>query len=794
MKKNAVQKIARLLSVGLLLMLALSVIPAVQAQNIPLNLNALLHDSRNDLYRTPVGAVPAGTTVTLRLRTAAGELDAAAVRLFSSAAQTLSSLPMTRVTTTPDGFDLWEAQLAAGEGLTVYYYRFSLVKDGEIYLYEDDYATPEGEAFEARRGGAGIARSSTTNADYQIAVYDPDFYTPEWMRNAVIYQIFPDRFRNGDSSNDPADESDTFYGDVPLYFHETWNEPPVNGRETLLPNGAGWWNADFYGGDLAGITEKLDYLQSLGVTALYLNPIFEARSNHRYDTADYMTIDRRLGTLEDFQGLVSEAEARGMRIILDGVFNHLSSDSLFFDRYNRYETDGACESVESEYRNWFIFAPAEGTQPSPCMGDDGNVYYVSWAGFDSIPQVDNTIFATRAYFVRGQESVARYWGGQGIGGWRLDAAEQIDDGRDPDNNYWESLRSVARVVDPESVIVGEFWGDASEWLLGDEWDSVTNYRFRRGLIGFLRGEDYPDADGLILGLTPTDFEATLRGIEEDYPPMAYHALMNVVDSHDTSRILFALDNDVDALELAALAQFTLPGAPTIYYGDEIALDAPSVLYGQRFEDDPFNRAPYPWPDEEGDHYPAPNEDVLAYYQALGQARQDHPALSEGELITLSTSDEQGVFAYARVNAAANDAAIVVLNTSDAEQTIELFFETILPNTVMFEPLFNQGDFTSGFATSQGRANITVAPNSGNVWLVSDAPAQAFETLPVPETVNAAAETGSVTLSWDAVDGAVGYQVYRSPVAVGGFLPIMRLTGETTFADSNVSNGFPYYYA
>lgn len=772
--------------------LLLSMPFTVQGQAGAPNAEALLHDSRDTLYRAPGGAVPAGTTVYLRLRTAPGDIDAAGVWLRSSATGTVSLLPMQAVATTPDGFQYWEARLETGTVPTVYYYRFQLSRSGTLYLYEDDTVTSGGEYVEANKGGVGVLHTSTTNANYQIAVYDPAYYTPEWMRDAVVYQIFPDRFRDGDPTNNPTDDGDLFYGDVPLYFHETWNEPMLDGRVDLLPSGAGWWNADFYGGDLAGITEKLDYLQSLGVTAIYLNPIFAARSNHRYDTADYRLIDPLLGTLDDFRRLVTEAEARGMRLILDGVFNHLSSDSVFFDRYGRYETDGACESVESEWRNWFTFVEAEGGQPAPCAGENGALYYVSWAGFDSIPQVNNTLFPARAYFVRGQDSIVRAWGAEGIGGWRLDAAEQVDNGTDPENGYWEAFRQVARLTDPEAVVIGEYWQDATEWLVGDEWDSVTNYRFRRAVIGVVRGDDYVDGDGPIPGLRPSAFAESLRSLQEDTPPMAYYALMNVMDSHDTSRVLYALDNDPQALRLAALAQFTLPGAPVVYYGSEIALDAPSVRYGDRIEDDPFNRAPYPWADEEGDHYPAPDEAMLAFYQAMGQMRRTHSALRQGAFQVIASEDARGLLAYLRVDAAGDNAALVVLNMSDEAQTLDAEFSGLLPTTLTMRPVFEQDDFSQSFSTLSGQAVLTVAPRSGNVW-VSGTAEGAFQSPPPPGQLLAESAEGSVTLTWEAVDGVDKYVVYRSPVQVGGFMPLAEVSGANGYMDRSVENGTLYHY-
>ncbi|MCB9452910.1 MAG: hypothetical protein H6672_15830 [Anaerolineaceae bacterium] len=755
--------------------------------------DALRHDSRSDLYRTPGGAAPFDTTVTLRLRAATGDLDSASVRVWNTREGEQTVLPMQVIATTEDGYDFWEATVETGRKTTVLWYRFIVSKGGQTVYYEDDTRPDNGNFVAANEGGLGAAYSESPDLSFQITVYDPDFVTPEWMQNAVLYQIFPDRFRDGDTSNDPTDGSERFYGELPLYFHETWNEPMLDGRVDKLPNGNGYWNSDFFGGDLAGITEKLDYLQELGVTGIYLNPIFAARSNHRYDTADYLQIDPMLGTLEDFQTLISEADARGIKLILDGVFNHMSSDSVTFDRYHRFDSVGACESLESEYRSWFYFAPPRANQPAPCVGDPDPLYYVSWAGFDSIPRLNNTLLDVRKYIFLGEDSVARTWGREGIGGWRLDVAPDIDNGSDPNNIYWEAFRTVVKSVNPDAVIIGEEWADSSEWLQGDEWDSTMNYRLRAGILGFVRNQDYLDNDSngdrIIRALTPTEFDSVVRAIEEDTPPPAYYALMNVLDSHDTSRLFFVVNDNPQLQKLAALTQFTLPGAPTVYYGDEIALDAPSQDDGGTLQDDPYNRAPYPWTDTEGDTYPAPNEDMLAFYQQIAALRHANPALRTGEMITLLTDDATGVYAFLRLDKAAGNAAVVVLNNGDTAQTVKLYFGGLLPKGLTLEP----GLGGQPFSTDTPYPELRVGAHSGNVWTVTT-DSSAFAINNVPASVTVTGSDGRVTVSWEAVEGANGYLIFRSPVATGGFEWATAGAITDTSYEIDAPNGFMYYYA
>ncbi len=509
----------------------------------------------------------------------------------------------------------------------------------------------------------------------------------DWARGALVYQIFPDRFFNADPANDPSPEAEQGtegaaayrYGDVygnPV-LPKAWEELPEGFCRAYqgVPCDEEPLGRDFYGGDLAGITAKLDDLEALGVTVLYLNPVFAAPSNHRYDTSSYEFIDPDLGTQEEFDELVREAEARGMRVLLDGVFNHVSSDSPWFDRERRYAESGACEAADSPYRGWFTFRPPAGSEPSPCAAttaDGDDTYYTGWFGFDTIPEVIEGPDVYDLY--TGPDGVVQRWLEAGIGGWRLDVMDNLSHG------FMRRIREAVKAADPDALVLGEQWHDTSAWLLGDEADSTMNYRFRRAVIGLLNG-DTPDLDGAIVGLTPTQFASRMEGVLEDYPRPAWDALLNLVDSHDTTRILWTLtpgrDNPAEKesgpnlqtgkarlRQLAAL-QLTWPGMASVYYGTEAGLTG---------HDDPDDRRPYPWD--------ARDEDLLGWYRSLGTLRAEHAAFRDGDLVFVHADDEDGTLAFLRRT---DDAAgLTVLNLSDAERTVEIDVAGRLPNGTVLE--------------------------------------------------------------------------------------------------------------
>ena len=433
--------------------------------------------------------------------------------------------------------------------------------------------------------------------------------------------------------------------------------------------------------------QSLDYLKSLGITTIYFNPIFDSASNHGYDTQDYYKIDPYFGTQKDWDNLVKHAKDKHINIVLDGVFNHLSSDSPFFDRYHHYSEVGACESVQSPYRTWFTFhdVPA-GT--GTCVGSSGlanSATYDGWFGFDSIPVINKSLPAVQQYFVTGQNSVSKFWLNNGAGGWRLDV---MGDSSFP-AGYWESFRSVVKNTKSDALIIGELWQKDStllRFLRGDRADTTMNYRLRDAIVGLLApqpfdSKGFADSGRIIL---PSEFASRLESIREDYPDAAYYSLMNLLDSHDTERIRWTLTpgqdttadkelntaNVAEGLQrqrLASLIQFTVPGAPTVYYGDEVGLTG---------DDDPDDRRTMPSLETAAD------SNLFKHYQALNNLRKNQDVLVNGDFKVLLADDASELLAYGRKTD--NQGAVVIINRGAQAQTFTIPVAGYLPDGVILK--------------------------------------------------------------------------------------------------------------
>lgn len=469
---------------------------------------------------------------------------------------------------------------------------------------------------------------------HQLLVYD-DFITPDWIKGGIIYHIFVDRFyRDKLLLKDDDIRIRNDWGGTPEY------QPDKEGEIR---------NNDFFGGNIDGILKKLPYLKDLGVTALYLSPVFEAHSNHKYDTGDYLTIDPMFGNEESLKKLCSEASKKGMYVILDGVFSHTGSDSIYFNQKGRYKSLGAYQSKSSPYYDWYMF-------------NSWNEDYVCWWNVRTLPAVNKE---NKDYidFITGENGVLKYWQKCGVKGWRLDVADELPDG------FLKSLRKCVKEEDEDAYIVGEVWEDASDkfsygrlkqYFLGKQLDSVTNYPLRNAIINFVQTKDC------------SELYQTMNLIIEKYPPQSVHCLMNILGTHDTARILTVIgssnvpesktemtDDKLSAnelregirlLKLAVLLQMTLPGVPCIYYGDEA---------GMQGWTDPFNRRCFPWGDE--------NQEILSHYKFLSKLRKSIEVFADGKYRCLV--HHKGVFAFERFNDEVR--LIIAANISPSTVTMNL---------------------------------------------------------------------------------------------------------------------------
>ena len=573
-------------------------------------------NSRCAEYKTPFGAVPAGQTVTWRLTVPErlGYVDPHLVLTKDREDPVHYRMDFDGQTPGVNHFVFQLAPTTSG----LYFYHFDLYTD-----FRKIYRTANGEG----------ELTWVNGLDWQLTVYEPDFKTPDWIKDGTMYQIFPDRFYEGVPNK-------------PLPFADRIYRPDKTGEPYFWPNeqSDGYLNMDYYGGDFAGIQQKLPYLEELGITCIYLNPIFEAHANHRYNTANYLKADPLLGTNEDFAALCAEAKKHGIRIILDGVFSHTGSDSLYFNREGRYGPGGAYRDRNSPYRSWYDF-------------DSGYVGgYRSWWGFETLPEVDEE---TPSYveFITGPGGVIDTWLRRGAAGFRLDVADELPD------EFIEKVRAAVKRVSPEKFLLGEVWEDATTkfgfnkrrtYLLGKGLDSVMNYPFKNAVLDFVKSKPAEQAMTEILTIC------------EHYPAPAMDTALNFLSTHDTERALTVIADEPangrgrawqsgrcvtgDAYEegllrlrMAYAIIYTLPGVPCLYYGDEIAMQ------GYR---DPFNRAFFRWDAHEQRLRP-----VLAQ---LAQLRHTCEAFRTGQLRVLRAED--GILHYQRVGKV--ETAEIIVNRTE----------------------------------------------------------------------------------------------------------------------------------
>ncbi len=504
------------------------------------------------------------------------------------------------------------------------------------------------------RGYETLFTDSVNNVDFQLSehsdnkfrllVYSQDYETPKWFHGGTMYQIFTDRFFCGVGEVGTRDD---------VIMNPDWHEGVKQYAE--YP-GAPVANNEFFGGNLWGIAEKLDYLQSLGVTVIYLNPIFEAYSSHKYDTGDYMKVDSMFGGDKALENLIAKCKERNIRIILDGVFNHTGSDSVYFNRYGKYDSVGAYQSKDSEYKDWYFFKEFPDS-------------YECWWNIEILPKLNPECIACRD-FLCNKGGVAEKYMKMGIGGWRLDVADELS------NDFLDILRdTVKNASDGDGIIIGEVWENAADkiaygkrrrYFRGKQLDSVMNYPVRNGILAFVSEKD----DEMLYN--------TLTELYSSYPETVCHSLMNSLGTHDTERILSVL-GDKDVLELtneelsthkmnqtqrkraitklkvASTLQYTVFGVPSVYYGDEAGLEGGH---------DPFCRQPFPWGKEDGE--------LTEHYRKLGEIRKENSAFADGKFKIISHS--KGFIAYERYNGEEN--ILVVANVGKSSKGCDLGCEVV----------------------------------------------------------------------------------------------------------------------
>jgi cyclomaltodextrinase len=492
--------------------------------------------------------------------------------------------------------------------------------------------------------------------------------TPDWVRDAIFYQIFPDRFAR--SERNPS-------GNLPF---ESWDSPPTS--------------YGFKGGDLYGIVEKLDYLKELGITALYLNPIFASASNHRYHTYDFYNVDPLLGGNDALRLLLDEAHKRKMRVILDGVFNHASRG--FWQFHHVLECGDA-----SPYKDWFFFDPERlggkkhwGAYPSPheqkLLHHEDSITaigYRGWWNLPALPKFNTNSLAARTFLF----SVAEYWIKFGADGWRLDVATDIDD-----DSFWQEFRNRVRKINPEAYIVAEIWHESQRWLQGDQFDAIMNYDVTKPCLGFFPGRhldlkvlhQQSNYHGIQHPIDAHEFANRIDHNLNLYKPEITYAQLNLLDSHDTPRFLSCSGGDKNALKLAWLFLFAYPGAPSIYYGDEIGMDG---------KHDPDCRKSFPWDESKWD------KNLLEYAKGVIALRTENAALRRGDFTRLWSTD--GVYVFSR--ALDGQTLFIALNASESPQQAEVRYEAKKnPKAVFGE--------ASNVSIQDGQLRFTILPRSGVV--------------------------------------------------------------------------------
>ena len=602
----------------------------------------IIHDSHMEFFRSPFGAACCNGELLLRLKIQGQDAPESVVLRLWHDSTGEEKLEM-KLKQEPGDSLIYEVQLRVSGVPGVLWYYFMITINKKMYYYGNQTD---------KLGGVGRLYE-TIPPGYQVTVYKEGAVTPNWFKDGVMYQIFPDRFYNGGSQVlNPKKDSviQGNWGNNPYYIRDA-----DTGRIVAY---------DFFGGNLQGVIAKIPYLKELGISIIYFNPIFSSPSNHRYDTGDYKTVDTMLGDNQDFAQLCAKGKEYGISVILDGVFSHTGSDSIYFNKDGNYPGVGAYQSKESTYYKWYRF-------------EDHPDKYEAWWGIDTLPNVEENEPSYTDFIIEGQDSVIKQWLKLGAKGWRLDVADELPD------SFIKKIYKTMKETDEDSVLIGEVWEDASnkesygklrQYLQGEELDSVMNYPFRQMVLDFMLGT--MDANAVHRGF---------MNLAENYPIHNFYAMMNLIGSHDVPRVLTLLGEAppadsltiaqqakyrlpqekrqlaISRLKMMVLWQMTFPGVPSVYYGDEAGVE------GYR---DPYNRGTYPWGKE--------NAELLTWHKKIIAIRNDYDVLKTGRWISVPAHDQ--VYAYIRTITNGRDVfgqckqdntAVVLFNRSTETITVQL---------------------------------------------------------------------------------------------------------------------------
>ncbi len=680
------------------------------------------HNSHDLLYREPFGAVTCGQKITFRMRTfSAVPVEACIFRLWEKDREITLAMRQTTVDNLSQDFatdsahdscekmTFFEVDYEVPNSFGLIWYYFIIQVGLHTYYYGNN---PK------KLGGEGMLWEQVPPS-YQITVHN-NVVIPSWYKRGVMYQVFVDRFFN------EHENGFTYYPRNNTLLHANWSDPPLyikdeNGRVT------DW---DFFGGTLQGVIEKIPYFRELGVSILYFNPIFDAPSNHKYDTADYLRIDPMFGDESIFKQLIETGRQAGISVILDGVFSHTGSDSIYFNKYGNYPEVGAYQSADSPYFSWYKFK-------------ENQQEYQSWWGVDTLPEVNEMNPSYRQFIYGSDESVISKWLNLGVAGWRLDVADELPD------EFIQELKQAMKTIQPNAVLIGEVWEDASnktsygkqrEYFSGNELDGTMNYPFRASFLRFILGQ----SESSVL-------HQEVMSLYENYPRANFYAAMNIIGSHDTIRILTLLGDapaeerltkteqrsfrlsskarqlGIQRLKLLSLSQMTFPGVPCVYYGDEAGVEGYA---------DPYNRGTYPWGQED--------VEIMAWYQRVLRMRAEYEVLQTGDFKSFFYAPD--VYGFTRVG---KDEEITVLINRHREEAKTLDLSTTLQSSSLVVDLIN-GDTLSPESFSA----VPISPLGGRVLLKKNKPLHDFR---LDRSCGVLLHISSLPSSW--VLGDLGTEAY-----------------------------------